>query len=64
MRHIKQKDSRPQSISSNGNRGDSVDYNKYKPITRHAESHRQLGLPGGSRTNLFEQALSIQEVTR
>lgn len=45
-------------MSSANKRGESIDHDKYRPITRHAESHRQLGVTGGSRTNLFEQALS------
>jgi hypothetical protein len=44
-------------------RAESVDHGKYKPISRHAESHRQLGVGQGSRTNLFEQALSNSWMT-
>jgi hypothetical protein len=50
--------SRDNSLSANSVRAESVDHNKYKPISRHAESHRQLGVTQASRTNLFEQALS------
>lgn len=50
-------------MSTNSVRTESVDQGKYKPISRHAESHRQLGVVQGSRTNLFEQALSKQRLS-
>lgn len=61
---LKKENARGGSVSSANKRGESIDYDKYKPITRHAESHRQLGVTGGSRTNLFEQALRIGHLTR
>lgn len=53
-----QPQSRDNSLSAHSVRTESVDHAKYRPISRHAESHRQLGVAPGSRTNLFEQALS------